>query len=356
MISIKLNGSIDTKDVAIKIDNKLIDFELSNGSVVLKSDLSFGFHKLQIVNLSQKKIQIDKVFIDGNNIRKLIYLSWSNLQQQRFQPCTELWETNQSWTLPFVYPLSQWIAVAETKIRNDYYGKDLSEKYFIWYPDSIEIDENFPQVIQDFFQYNFDITVVDKHDHTCHQIPYVKFQGTISNDLLAVATKEILNNLDIIMDHGTGYGQRNENLDEFNLLDENTWRILWLKKRFKENSFLDRFPDTWKLIDSLKMDFWQAFIGLLPPKGFIYPHTDNTTDKDLKNSPYVGCTQLYIPIQWPEKSYVKFANAGIVDMSTGPMLVNTDHFTHSVVNDSDQPRIVLALGLNQKHIIQYQPA
>ena len=354
MISISITSDVVASDLAISIDNCPVDFEIIDHTVQITAPSRFGLYTLKIVNCSNNRIAINQVSINGSSLRKLLYLSWTTTASgQRIQPCTELWERDQYWTLPFGNPLSHWISVTETKIPNDYYGKDLSESFCIWYPDRLELSDRFPQIIKDFFNHNFDFTIVSQSKFDHRHVPYIKFQGQLDSELLASATTEIINNTDIVLTQGTGYGQHADNQKEFNLSDEKIWKRIWLKRREQPRDQQEQFSATWKLIDSLNLDIWSVFVGVLPPGGFIYPHTDNTTDKDLNNSPYVGCTQLYIPIQWPENNYIKFNNAGILNMESGPMIVNTDRFTHAVVNDSDQYRYVLAIGLNKNNIPQF---
>jgi hypothetical protein len=354
MISIYITGNINNTDLTITIDDSPVDFTVINKIISVTSHIETGLHKLKIVSCSDKRWSIDQVLVHGASLRKLLYLSWiTTTSNQRIQPCTELWEHGQCWTLPFGHPLSHWINITETKIPNNYYGKDLLEKFCIWYPDRVALPDQFPQVVRDFFNYNFDFTVVDKSKFDVKHIPYTKYQGHISADLLELATTEILNNTDIVLEHGKDYKQRSDNQKEFNLDDDQSWKILWLKQQTQDRSRQEQYPATWQLIDSLNMDFWHAFVGIIPPGGFIYPHTDNPTGKDLIHLPYVGCTQLYIPIQWPENCYIKFAKAGIVKMDSGPMLINTDYFTHALANNSNQYRYVLAIGLNKNDIAQY---
>lgn len=355
IILISTTGGVVASDLTISIDNRPVDFEIYDCIIKIAVPIQFGLHTLKIVNCSDKKVAFDQVSIDGASLRKLLYLSWTITGAgQRIQPCTEVWERDQCWTLPFGNPLSHWIAAVETKIPNDYYGKDLSESFCIWYPDRLELPDRFPQIVKDFFNHNFDFTVVNKSKFDHRRVPYLKFQDQIDIELLEKATTEIINNKGIILTQGAGYhGQYADNQKEFNLSEEQIWRTVWLKRRGQPRDQQEQFGATWQLIDSLNLDIWFVFVAVLPPGGFIYPHTDNTTDKDLENSPYVGCVKLYIPIQWPKNNYIKFSNAGILSMEDGPMLVNTDYFTHAIVNDSDQYRYVLAISLNKNNIPQF---
>jgi hypothetical protein len=354
IISISTTGDFVASDLTISIDNCPVDFEINDHMIEIAVPIEFGVHTLKIVNCSDNRITFAQVSINNASLRKLLYLSWTiTASGQRIQPCTEIWERDQCWILPFGNPLSHWIAVAETKISNDYYGKDLSEHFCIWYPDRLELPDQFPQTVRDFFNHNFDFTVVSQSNFDYRRVPYVKLQDQLDAELLTNATTEIINNTDMVITRGIGYGQLADNQTEFNLSDKQIWKRVWLKRRDRPRAQQEQFAATWQLIDSLDLEIWSVFVGVLPPGGFIYPHTDNTTDKDLENSPYVGCVHLYIPINWPKNNYIKFNNAGILSMEDGPMIVNTDRFTHAVVNNSNQYRHALIIGLNKNNIPQF---
>ena len=112
----------------------------------------------------------------------------------------------------------------------------------------------------------------------------------------------------------------------------------------------EQFPAVTALLDSLALDQWYAFIGVLPPGGFIYPHRDFDTAKQNNDSyqEYKGCTQLYIPVYWPKDNYIKFADAGILNFESGQsVVINSDYYSHCLVNNSDQNRIVIGVRCHQ---------
>ena len=94
------------------------------------------------------------------------------------------------------------------------------------------------------------------------------------------------------------------------------------------------------------------FVGLLPPGGFIYPHCDNYEHNIEGHERFDGCTQLYIPVIWPEGSSIKMANAGLVPLDQGTMLINTDYVAHSGVNLGTQNRIIIALRTTQEEVLK----
>jgi hypothetical protein len=343
-VQLTVDSDVTADDITIVVDDRSAEFTIKNQCIEVLA-CGVGFHVLRLTNNTHKRFNIGQVKINGCDLRKLIYLSYlENQIEQKFQPATELWESGQTWVLPFGYPVSGWIETVEQRIPNNLLGQNLLDNYCFYYPESIRLENSLlPQTVKDFYEYNFNFTMVDKSVADATKIPYMKYQKEISAELIEVANQEVQDNLEFIESVGTEYGQHNDNLKEF---QKSAWRILWLSKKKIKTSEFDKFPCIQKLIDSLDLDYWQAFIGVLPPGGFIYPHKDidiqTLNNKQYEN--YRGCTQLYIPLSWPAGNYIKFAGAGTLSFeSKKPMVVNTDHFTHSVVNVSDQTRYVLAI-------------
>ena len=345
-ISIKTADTISKENLELFINNTPVEFTVDYQHIEILWPKKFGIHQLKLTSNSSKKINIEQVSIDHCDLRKLLHLSWTiDNFDNRLQPSTELCE-GQHWILPFGYPVSHWLVLNSNKFRNNMYGQNLVEKYWHWYPESIELPNSFPQTIRDFFQYNFDYTTVDKTCYTSADIPYMKYPGEISKVLLDQSIEEITQHMDIMTQEGNNYGTFAGNQQEYKIHNDEAWKILWLLKSDGSKKFVNEFPSIWKLVESLKVDFISVFIGTLPPGGLIYPHVDdvNLTNPDYKN--YNGCTQIYIPLKWPKGNYIKLANAGVLDLVDGPMVINTQYFAHAVVNNSDEYRHVLGIRTN----------
>jgi Aspartyl/Asparaginyl beta-hydroxylase len=350
-IQLTIDQNIMHDMTAITIDNCAAIFTINDNVVEVTADV-VGFHLLKLTNKSNTKFKIVSVKVGGCDLRKLLYLSYLETHTgQKLQPATELWEKNQTWVLPFGYPLSHWVASVEEKISDGTLGKNLLDDYCFYYPESIRLEPGkFPQIIQDFYEYNFNFTMVSKKSLNAIEIPYMRYCKEISNKSINDATNEISNNLELIMRNGLEYSMHNDNVKEFQpASDDSAWRIVWLKKNNQITKLVEQFPAVQKLIDCLNLNHWHAFIGVLPPGGFIYPHKDFVMHR-LENKEFVyyqGCAQLYIPLQWPAGNYIKFANVGALAMeSNDPMVINTDYFTHCVINDSDQTRYILGIRVH----------
>ena len=141
--------------IDVTLDNCAVPYSFES-DYVISFDVDAGFHQLKITARTDERITIEKVLVNDCDCRKLLYLSWAtNSNQHKFQPCTELWEQNMSWILPFVLPLSNWIVLAEKKFKNTEFGKNLFQNYICYYPESNQLDNSMPGVIKDFYQCNF---------------------------------------------------------------------------------------------------------------------------------------------------------------------------------------------------------
>jgi hypothetical protein len=349
IIELVINGDITANEISINVDDCPAKFIFKNNSIIISAD-NFGFHVLKLTSNANKRFSISNVRVGGCDLRKLIYMSYlENEYGEKFQPATELWESKQTWVLPFGYPLSGWIESVEKKIPNNKLGQNLIADYLFYYPESVTLeDKKFPQIIRDYYKYNFNFTIIDRSNVNILELPFITYQKQIPIDLLENANNELLSNLEFIKSNGEEFDfgdQRKHNHNEFQkLLPEKEWRIIRLHTKYKKLPICDKFPAMQKIIDSINVDYRQAFIGLLPPGGFIYPHIDDANLSDSNYDEYRGCTQLYIPLHWPSGASIKFAGAGIVSLESGKsVVVNNDHFTHSAVNASAQDRYVLAI-------------
>ena len=358
MLSIYATGDIISTDIEITIDNRSIDFTITDRLIKINAPKEFGLHTLKIVNRSNKKFSIDQVLVDGDDLRRLLYLSWSILKSgQRVQPCTTLQEHGQSWVLPYGYPLSYWMTTANHKINNKHYGQDLSKFYHLYFPNSEIIEHNnIPKIIKNFYQYNFDFCAVPRENLDSKQIPYMRYKKKIPQSLMQEVITEICTHINDIQNTDFQPATQEANQKEFDYLDQiHIWKVLWLFKRSLDDmsivfSILDQFPAVQKLIDFIGVNVCFVSASHLPPGQFIYPHIDDCNRLDERYLPFKGCTQLYIPIIWPDGASMKFADVGTIPLDSGPIVLNVDHFTHTLVNTSTHERLALIIRTDQNII------
>jgi hypothetical protein len=172
------------------------------------------------------------------------------------------------------------------------------------------------------------------------------YKKSISHELIELAAQEVVKNIDGSTTES--YTQRIANQKEFGDKFNSNWNVTWLYKYGNRLPIADNYPHIKSIIDLLDLDCWSVFIGKLSPGDFIYPHTDDTNKSKPEYVNYKGCTQLYVPLVWPEGSFIKFAGAGILPTGNELMVVNNDTFTHGAVNTSNQPRYALGLRVHNK--------
>jgi len=340
VIVINISGAIQESEIEVFIDQIPTKFTLRQNKIEIESDLDFGLHQLRINSFAYKRWQISNITVNDSSLRKLLYLSWAcSNTTSHIQPCTEFWEPGMSWILPFGYPVSHWVSLVESKIPNGEYGKDLTKNYFIWYPDRVQIQGAFPQIVKDFFWHNFDFVVVDKNQMDLKKIPYMQYKNAISDELITLATGDINNNLNIIQQGVTSYSGHLAEFDSYT--DQHEWKNIPLKKENGTCCNVMQLPHVWKLLDSLNLSVLYAFIGVLPAGGFLYPHKDDVHDLTPATT---GCKLLHIPLQWPAGNWLKLSGNKALNLAdTGAMIINNNYFTHAIVNTSDRPRYTLIL-------------
>jgi len=348
-IFIETAGQISQSDICIEINGQAVDFTTSESGISIHTDCTFGLHRLTLTSVNPIRLEILQVFVNGSSLRKMLYMSWiKNLDHEKFQPGTVLWEAGQTWHLPFGYPVSYWLELAENKFSPGELGTNLYEKYWIYYPDSMTVDsEKFPNIIRDFFLHNFNYTVVPKETTTAEQIPYMWYKKSIPHSLVELAGQEAIKN---IGETTNSSAHLTENQKEFRDKFNSNWDVTWLYKYGKRLPCADDYPHVQKIIDLLDLDCWSVFIGKLSPGDFIYPHVDNQSKSNPEYENYQGCTQLYVPLVWPAGNFIKIAGAGILPMDEETLVINNDTFTHSVINASTQTRYALGLRVNKKII------
>lgn len=350
VIQLYLDHALYQGDVEVYLDDQPVPYTATDRLLTVSGQHAGFLHVLQVVNRTQTKFGIVRVIIDDCDLRKLLYLSYVEDQQgQRRQPATELAGPGQRWVLPFACPVSGWLETVGRKLPNNVFGQDLLSRSCIYYPQSQILDQQkFPKMICDFYRHNFDFSIVDRDETDPCKIPFMRYNKPMNSLLLDQARQQIQDLMPMIFEQGVDYTQYSSNIEEYN---KSFWRVVWLKQNHRYGTDMAaQFDKVLNLIDSLGLDTWHVFIGVLPPGGFIYPHKDHDTHKATseKYKFYQGCTALYIPMVWPEKNYIKFAGVGTLPIQQDqPMVINNDFFTHCVVNDSEENRVVIGVRAHQ---------
>jgi hypothetical protein len=328
------------------INNKGVEYTVQNNTIVIETDIEFGVHQLSVAIIQGHRLDITDVHIDGASLRISIYLSYIDQGQQRMQPATVIWETDQIWRLPFGNPVSFWMELVYKKLNNGEFGKNLFDKYYIYYPDSIELDNTFPSVVRSFFKHNFDFVCLEKTT-PMSQLPYHPVNLVVNNEKKQLAISEINCQKDWIQEQAHFIAQTQYNRTDPNHDPSKEWIRIYL---INGKTLVDpkKFPAVYDLVDSMGLtDIKIMYIGILPPGGYISPHKDRVSSNPYENDLYCN---LYIPLSWEQGNYFKFSGTSIIHDSQ-PLIVNILDYVHSVVNTSnnEQNRIILGIRLSIKN-------
>jgi hypothetical protein len=331
-------------ELEICIDNSPVEYTIQDNVISIKKNIDFGVHQLSISMVQGNCLDIADVVIDGASLRMLIYMSYLEQENDRIQPATKIWKKDQIWQLPFGNPVSFWLSLVYEKISNGEFGQNLFDKYYLYYPDTMELDHTFPLVVRSFFKHNFDFVCVDKSTPVS-QLPYHPVELLINHEKKSRALDEIIAARKWIEQHKQHTPQSQYNSDEFDMDPSKEWVRLYLIRNNEIIVNSKQFPALYDLLDSMGItDIKMLFIGILPPGGYIAPHKDRQTPKSQSNdSDY----NLYIPMAWQAGNYFKFNGGGIIKDGR-PFLINNMDYVHSLVNTStsDQDRIVIGIKLS----------
>jgi len=326
----------------ICINKNLVDYTVQGNTILIEKNIDFGIHQLSVSIVQGSRLEITDVKIDGASLRMLIYMSYLEQENNRIQPATTIWDPTQTWYLPFGNPVSFWISLVYKKITNGEFGKNLFDKYYFYYPDSIELDNTFPSIVRSFFKHNFDFVCVDRST-PISQLPYLPINLPVNVEKQTLALNEVVVAREWIAQHKHDIAQSQYNNKE------STPETEWIRQYLIQdgNTIIDsgRFPAVYDFIDSLGIaDIKLMFIGILPPGGYIAPHNDRQSyirhDNDLHYN-------LYIPLSWQAGNYFKFN--GVETIRDGqPFLMNNLDYIHCLVNDSKskQDRIIIRIRMS----------
>jgi len=355
--------STDLVNFDIKINNVSVPYEITNSTIYIKENIGNGLHMLSVSNNTDSKISFKNLILNKTNIRQYFYLSWVSHDKSKIQPCTEIWLKEQTWNIPISNPLSLLISITYEKFKSGELGQDLYKKYQIFYPESVEIDETYPQLIKDFFKHNFGFHVypriLDSEPFGQELIPYKHFtydycQEKIYEELKS--NEQYLFNNEIIPNQ-TNYNLLDNNLSGNRSIKHN-WRTIFTFPFVKEKKYnltdftLDKnkLPVLSEFYSRLPLkNIYYSFLGYLPPGGYIAPHVDQSP----KGIP-IGCGQLYFAINAKDGNLLKIHNVGLVPYCNKPTLLNNHTFTHSLVNQSNEPRWVISVlgDINENFVIE----
>jgi hypothetical protein len=356
IISFTSVSTITQDTLSITIDNQAVSYVVEDSTITINPDIQFGFHKLVIKpNFSVDTtfhLQFTRALIDSADLRQCLYMSYC-IKNNKMENTTVLSEYHPNWVLPFGNPVSWWISECAKYIPNGYYGKNLSDTYEIFYPDSILINEHYPSIIKDFFKHTIGFHAYPKELNKAPlnqlSVPFAKINLEYDEEALYaefVANQEILENGNYTPAQVKHYQTESQRLPEWRVAmavpPETIDKQLTIDERLRLNE--DKFPLFNKLIKSIKgIEVALSFVGTNRPGAYVYPHIDDHYQHVPGFDKCTGCCQIFIPIGWKEGNYFKYGTVGLVPFEKGALITNTNQFVHCSVNQSDTVRFTIGI-------------
>lgn len=338
MIKISFNQQNSKfESLIVTVDGQPVTYTMKNNEIIVDGPMFIGLHELTLAIVGER-LEIIDASINGCSVRQGLYFSFLKDGDDIYQPASTIWKQSQIWFFRFGNPVSHWIKLLNEKFSSNELGTNLLEKFDIYWPESIDIDQSYPQLIKDYFKYNFDFLVLEKTNRSKHDLPYC----TIDNFVVPVEVlNEIYENIDYIQETQTVPSQHQYNIvDDQSFNKDKAWSVSYLYRKNCKNLDATRLPYSFNFVDSLCLDISFAFIGILNPRQYVMPHRDLTYNPLEK---YAGCTQIYIPLDWPDGAcYFKFADVGLLPQKV--CVINNQNFVHGLINDTNRCRVVIGIG------------
>ena len=286
------------------------------------------------------------MLIDDADIRQTLYLSYS-IRDQRQKNNTVI-NDYQNWYLPFGNPASWWLTECSRNISSGKYGKNLKDHLNVFYPESIIVDNDYPKVVRDFFEYNFGFHTCDKsasvNPYHNEDIPYIALPKLEYDE--SALLKEFTDNLNLFSNSNYIPAQNNYKLDSHGEMAV-PWQIIRASLGHdKTNTPFSYFNKLTSQLEADGIKIGLSFIAALHPHSYVSPHIDDYYAQADFLSDQIGCCKIWIPIGWEVGNYFKFDQVGLIDYTKGAHLINTNKFTHASINSSDTVRFTV--GFNCK--------
>lgn len=344
-IKIFFSAESDFTLLDISVNQQTIQYTKHGNCLELTVDQHVGVNLLRIQLLEAHEIfEVVDVKINNVSLRMSLYLSYIDCNQHKYQPATRLADINQTWVLPFGSPVSFWLSLVSKKFKHSEFGKNLYEQYNIYYPEPCHVSGTFPKLIQDYFNYDFDFTVVDKAKAGWDDIPYLPLKVNLDT---TEVYKEILENLDYFYENKTPSGQMAYNTSDDPTVDPEHWAAWWFGRGSYYLDDVAKFPKFKKFLTDLDIKGTVATgaIVLTKPNSFVSPHVDDDFFHIANYDKISGCACIYIPIS-PVAGDANIKLAGVGILPCEPLVFNNDRFVHGVYNDSNSLRVFMSMRVD----------
>lgn len=358
LIPFECDQQVNQNNILLELNSSLVTCQIENNNIIIDTEIDIGINSLTIKLIDAKEnfvLKIKDFILNKVSARQTLYLAFGNLENKNI--CTT-WLTNRDTviTIPFGNPISWWLSECSKKISNTLYGTNLYDQFKIFYPESIDIDNKFPRLMQDFMKHNLGFHTVAKNEYVrpLHnkKIPYLNVDLDYDENLLF---KEFLKNVELLNNNYYKPKQNEYNNKEIEKLE--LWRVAiavptvntQIDSGWKENLLYSQedFPLFYDLLERITaiggVRIVYAFIGQVKSYSYVAPHADDFYRRDARYLNTDGCAQFFIPIGWKPGNYFKFADVGLIPYDQGALLINNSDFMHGSVNASDSLRFTIGI-------------
>lgn len=324
----------------------------SSGVLTCTIPMNVGVHVLKLCLVSKEKIVVENVKVNGTGLREWLYLAWASRPDSSRYQCTELNSAGQCIYIPFATPMSHWIDLVLSKLSYHDMASDIHQTHDLYFSDQITLGQEFPPLVQDFFNNEFEFTVIEKSSKDLVKIPYVELtvDGKQTRSLASASLK--------LFESGQADHAVKKSLieDKYLSVDDPAWQPE-SRSRMKiidytngaSTVLIDQImlPEFYDLVSQLKIqNIYSAQINFLAPGAYTPPHRDYEVRDMGYPADADGCCQIYIPLISSEKNYLKISGVGLFEVGSKSLAINNNYYTHAVVNASDTVRSVLIIRCN----------
>lgn len=349
IIKINYETDVQTRDLIFetRVNDTIVVNHTTDSTIDIEATCLFGINQLKITLLSDisETVRLTGMTINGVSSRHTFYLAYS--EESDNKTCNTWFSQHmRSINIPFGNPLSWWLSYCAKKIPNSYYGTDLYKSMDIYIPTSLQINENFSVLLQDFMKYNFDFHVCKNDEPILHNknIPWHKINLEYDEEMLF---NEFLANIEFLR------GEPAQN--QYTKIDDpkmELWQVSFAVSTDKQSNHArlnfdpDQFPKLVELLTRIQrmgIKIIHAFVGTVNAGSVVAPHTDDFYKHDMRYENTPGCSQFFIPIGWKEGNHFKFDGVGFLPWQDGAHIVNNSDFSHGSINESDDVRFTIGI-------------
>jgi len=320
--------SIDTN---VELKNYYLS-NLSDGKVSFTSGTAFdiqnGWYNL-IVEYHGEKVDITDITINGQSIGHFLHTGFftETSTGKRFQPANSLW-TEGFYSIWIHTEIGHMLQTHARSIRNGDYGKDLFDDYLFTVDKSIEVDDNWPEMIKSYFRHGNGPRWWKKD---LKRTPYEVCEESLLQDC---DKTKILREIPIDCEIEIEY--------EMPTKESNTKNKIMQGRAIRRNSVYPYIE-----IDTIKGDELKKLIRKLgftkilnitlqtslPGQAFA-PHIDDHYDRDCREDIEGPTVFLWDLAEDTTKHLFKLGVAGVLPLDNG-VFFNQFYYDHGTINDSN---------------------